>query len=279
MKNKKLLGLLALAVILGGVVAFGVFSSEDSQGRVRNRSIQSRSTTTTPSANNNTQAVSSVPAQAPGAATITDESYSEWNIGSGNMLNAPISSNTGGGGAINLWGAPGCDESNYQPMGIWKMVVENRPLHLTQMAFQMSESIGVAFKVKVGTSKNSDNIASQTTYKSLSGTDLTFNNVSATLAPGTYYITLYGKYRADAPATWHSNPGWGGASYETMITSMMFKTNSTWGEFVSYNGLMDVPAIFKTNATSPVSNIWAQPNDGFVVGFQKDVDQNYTCQR
>ena len=152
----------------------------------------------------------------------------------------------------------------------------------------MQESVGVNFKLYIGTSPNGNNVAQKETYKPLNNTDLVFTNVfgglqtgtyDGILPPGTYYITLYGKYHSSAPATWRNTVGPPDTITQYMTSSMSIKDNTIVGEFLSTNGLTNVPALFKVNSIGPVSNLWAHPNEMWMVGFNKDLDHNYPCRK
>src|SRR3989338_5057126 len=128
MKNrKKILILTGLALFVVAAI-FTSLASKDIQGAVRTKiNPPPHATTEGPS-----MTTGQITTQAPGAATITRESYSGWNIRAISMLDTPIPPGSAGGGGspVNLLGTASCSESNYQPMGMWKMVVENRSLSL-----------------------------------------------------------------------------------------------------------------------------------------------------
>lgn len=182
MKNKKLLGLLALAVVLGGVVAFGAFSSQDSGGAVR-RVLFRTPATSVPSSSSATVA--------PGANTLlptpslTIQSYGSTDLVDDVVRLEALSED--------------CTESFYGHVGNWKlntnMVIQARGFKLwSYFKDEMTD-----FKVKVGTSPDGNNIAS---YEVNNGGQAYFNamkpNNGTFIIPAgqDVYITLLGKYKA-----------------------------------------------------------------------------------
>ena len=269
-QNKKKLIALASLVVLLGVAAFAAFSSDDLQGSRRNKR-QARG-----------GSFGNMATPEPGSVTFAPHEYNGWPLTIGRNLSAIFDPGNGGGWLpVNLRNNGSCYVSNYHPMGMWEMTVENQPLNLTRLTFSMGETIGTAFKLKIGTSPDGSQITSKTNSIPLSSQTVQFPNINKTLQPGTYYVTAYGKYRYNAPADWggwpQNHPQF---TTENMSTNFGLKTNTTIGEFQSTNPLIgDEPVTFKTNSMGPVSNAWAHPNSVFIVGFERDPQNNYQCRK
>lgn len=182
MKNQKLLVLLTVAVVLGGVVAFGAFSPEDSGGAIR-------------------RALFRAPAvSAPGASTVPSA-----NGGSSQLTPAlTVQSHTAGNNGnfvsdVRLdFMDESCNESFYSHLGVWKFT-SNMPLTAVRGAKFQTGFGGMMtdYKVKVGTEPDSDNIASYEVSAAPNNFNAYMpNNETFALPAGVSYVTLLGKYKA-----------------------------------------------------------------------------------
>lgn len=230
MKNKKLLVLLTVAVVLGGVVAFGAFSSEDSGGAVR-RALFRTPAVSAPSSSN-----ASI---APGANTLlptpalTIQSHGSTDLVSDVRLEA-LSDN--------------CTESFYSHVGNWKlntnMAIQARGFKLwSYFKDEMAD-----FKVNVGTSPDGSDIAS---YEVNNGAQAYFNamkpnNGTFTIPAGQdVYVTLLGKYKA----SYNRN--------EVRTWSVAMKDRGVFGDFVGPLG-----------SNTAIDGTYVQNNEtNFTVGY------------
>lgn len=247
MKNKKLLALLAVVVVLGGVVAFGTLSSEDSQGRARRAFRRAPVQSNQPSSP--FQVVPGAGGSSSSGGSGGDNSQAVMNFDPAEVQASIVANPSGIGGSFSLGGPssnapyftsiqnhsdsslPNCPIA-LRPLGQWKLT-SNAPVKLQSLGFtaQVSGYNAVnQLKLFVGSIPGGNDIAS-VLNKPAGSHNVSFNSADTagpnlfTAPAGDTYITLYGNYAVgvDAPQVIHSGNTYMSAS---MSGSFVVGTNA-----------------------------------------------------
>lgn len=274
-KNVKIL-IFLLVLVLAGIIAFGKFSAEDSQGRAKTtmfRRTPAALQMPTPGANVN-QPDGSMSNSA--AVTISNPTAALVAL---NAWNGPVSGpnidlyDVVSDGPAKLSGGS-CSASYYRPFGQWKLVVDNAPLVLNQgfpfavegaTVSDLHQVIANNYKFKIGTTPGANDIH----YKEFTATTDRFATPApnVTLQAGTYYITLYGKYKFQNGRSFPGYTSGGVASY----ANLGYGSQATIGEFQTNQALsLTTPAVLGGN-----QNV-AFPQSRFKVSFMQYNSGN-TC--
>lgn len=182
MKNKKLLGLLALAVVLGGVVAFGAFSPEDSGGAIR-RALFRAPATSAPNSTvrPNSNATSPVRNPAGNSQNNTTEQPVDLNAGVQNVHFSTVPSSPGY--PTYSVACAGTPTQEWQTVGRFNINVTEAPFTFQTIYVQLAKLNNSGGVSNFGIGQNY-----RFTIENSSGATLIQQEVPVT--PGSSYVTV-----------------------------------------------------------------------------------------